>query len=67
MSGELLKYPGLNYLDKERNLGGIFYQLKNGCNWQDLPKIMGLKPPPFRETFNQKEALKIVGLFLRYI
>jgi hypothetical protein len=19
-------------------LDGIFYQLKNGCNWQDLPK-----------------------------
>jgi hypothetical protein len=31
-----------------------------------LPKIMGLKPPPFRGTFNQKEALKIAGLFLRY-
>jgi hypothetical protein len=31
-----------------------------------LPKIMGLKAPPFRGTFNQKEALKIAGLFLRY-
>jgi transposase len=23
---------------KREILDGIFYQLKNGCNWQDLPK-----------------------------
>ena len=25
-------------------LDGIFYQLKNGCNWQDLPKDL----PPYK-------------------
>ena len=37
-----------------------------GLGLRRLPKIMGLKPPRFRGTFNQKEALKIAGLFLRY-
>ncbi|MCW6051857.1 transposase [Lyngbya sp. CCAP 1446/10] len=29
---------------KREILDGIFYQLKNGCNWQDLPKDL---PPLF--------------------
>lgn len=28
---------------KRELLDGIFYQLKNGCNWQDLPKDL----PPY--------------------
>ncbi|MEG4076245.1 transposase, partial [Microcoleus sp. Pol14C2] len=28
---------------KREILDGIFYQLKNGCNWQDLPKDL----PPY--------------------
>ena len=24
----------------ERSKGGILYQLKNGCNWEDLPFIL---------------------------
>ena len=27
---------------KREILDGIFYQLKNGCNWQDLPKNLPL-------------------------
>lgn len=29
---------------KRELLDGIFYQLKNGCNWQDLPKDL----PPYK-------------------
>ncbi|MHC5717567.1 MAG: transposase [Nostoc sp.] len=28
---------------KREILDGIFYQLKNGCNWEDLPKDLGCK------------------------
>ena len=28
-------------------LDGIFYQLKNGCNWEDLPKDL----PPYSTVF----------------
>jgi transposase len=28
-------------------LDGIFYQLKNGCNWQDLPKDL----PPYSTVY----------------
>jgi transposase len=28
---------------KRELLDGMFYQLKNGCNWQDLPKEL----PPY--------------------
>ena len=29
---------------KRELLDGIFYQLKNGCNWEDLPKDL----PPYK-------------------
>jgi transposase len=29
---------------KREILDGIFYQLKNGCNWEDLPKDL----PPYK-------------------
>jgi hypothetical protein len=29
---------------KRELLNGIFYQLKNGCNWEDLPKDL----PPYK-------------------
>jgi transposase len=32
---------------KRQNLNGIFYQLKNGCNWCDLPKDL----PPYSTVF----------------
>jgi Putative transposase of IS4/5 family (DUF4096) len=28
---------------KRQILNGIFYQLKNGCNWADLPAILNLR------------------------
>ena len=28
-------------------INGIFYQLKNGCNWQDLPKDL----PPYSTVY----------------
>lgn len=32
---------------KRQFKGGIFYQLKNGCNWCDLPKDL----PPYSTVF----------------
>ena len=32
---------------KRKILDGIFYQLKNGCNWCDLPKDL----PPYSTVF----------------
>jgi len=32
---------------KRQMLDGIFYQLKNGCNWCDLPKDL----PPYSTVF----------------
>jgi transposase len=32
---------------KRQILDGIFYQLKNGCNWGDLPKDL----PPYSTVF----------------
>lgn len=31
----------------DKSLDGIFYQLKNGCNWCDLPKDL----PPYSSVF----------------
>jgi transposase len=32
---------------KRELIDGIFYQLKNGCNWQDLPKDL----PPYSTVY----------------
>ena len=32
---------------KREILDGLFYQLKNGCNWQDLPKDL----PPYSTVY----------------
>ena len=32
---------------KREILDGVFYQLKNGCNWGDLPKDL----PPYSRVF----------------
>jgi transposase len=32
---------------KREILNGVFYQLKNGCNWADLPKDL----PPYSTVF----------------
>lgn len=45
---------------KRQILDGIFYQLKNGCNWQDLPKDL----PPYSTVYwhykqwREAEAIK---------
>ncbi|WP_250126432.1 transposase [Chroococcidiopsis sp. CCMEE 29] len=35
------------YWTKRQILDGVFYQLKNGCNWGDLPKDL----PPYSTVF----------------
>jgi transposase len=40
---DLVHYCGA----KRQFKGGIFYQLKNGCNWCDLPKDL----PPYSTVF----------------
>jgi transposase len=44
-----LKRKELNpqYGAKEKSKGGVLYQLKNGCNWCDLPKDL----PPYSTVF----------------
>ncbi|MGQ4647007.1 transposase [Lyngbya aestuarii] len=34
-------------MDKREILDGVLYQLKNGCNWCDLPKDL----PPYSTVF----------------
>ncbi|MDJ0518212.1 MAG: transposase [Trichodesmium sp. MO_231.B1] len=51
---------------KRQILDGILYQLKNGCNWSDLPCIFtSLTPQYFGITNNgeNKELLKILEMF----
>lgn len=47
---------------KRELLDGMFYQLKNGCNWQDLPKDL----PPYSTVYwhykQWREAGVIVAL-----
>ncbi len=38
---------------KREILDGIFYQLKNGCNWQDLPKDL----PPYKGSLLALQAV----------
>ncbi len=48
-------------------LDGIFYQLKNGCNWQDLPKDL----PPYSTVYwhykQWREAGAIASATVRYL
>jgi transposase len=39
---------------KRQILDGIFYQLKNGCNWCDLPKDL---PPYSQAIFENKYTI----------
>jgi transposase len=38
---------------------GILYQLKNGCNWQDLPKDL----PPYSTVYWHYKQWRAVGVF----
>ncbi|MDZ8138245.1 MAG: transposase [Nostoc sp. DedQUE04] len=42
---------------KRELLDGIFYQLKNGCNWEDLPKNL----PPLLNRILALQA--VVGIW----
>jgi transposase len=43
---------------KRQILDGIFYQLKNGCNWCDLPKDL----PPYSTVFWHYKQLREAGV-----
>ncbi|BAU67504.1 transposase (plasmid) [Stanieria sp. NIES-3757] len=40
-------------------LDGILYQLKNGCNWADLPKDL----PPYSTVYWHYKQWRKVGVF----
>ena len=53
-SGKLLSHyclrrrkPDLRCGQNGKSFSGIFYQLKNGCNWSDLPRDL----PPYSTVF----------------
>jgi transposase len=43
----------------ERSKGGILYQLKNGCNWEDLPKDL----PPYSTVYWHYKQWRSAGAF----
>ena len=43
---------------KREILDGIFYQLKNGCNWNDLPKDL----PPYSTVFWHYKQWRELGI-----
>jgi transposase len=43
---------------KRQILNGIFYQLKNGCNWADLPKDL----PPYSTVYWHYKQWKAEGI-----
>jgi transposase len=43
---------------KRQILDGIFYQLKNGCNWQDLPKDL----PPYSTVYWHDKQWREAGV-----
>jgi len=43
---------------KREILNGIFYQLKNGCNWVDLPKDL----PPYSTVFWYYKQWRSAGI-----
>jgi transposase len=47
---------------KRQILNGIFYQLKNGCNWGDLPRDM---PPNYSVFWDYKQWCED-GIFKKY-
>src|SRR6478672_10932666 len=46
---------------KRQILDGIFYQLKNGCNWCDLPKDL----PPYSTVFWHYKQWRAEGVLER--
>ena len=44
---------------KRQILDGILYQLKNGCNWRDMPRDL----PPFSTVYRYYKDWKDTGTF----
>jgi transposase len=44
---------------KRELLDGILYQLKNGCNWEDLPKDL----PPYSTVYWHYKQWRRAGVF----
>lgn len=44
---------------KRQILDGVFYQLKNGCNWEDLPTDL----PPYSTVFWHYKQWRKDGVF----
>jgi len=44
---------------KREILDGILYQLKNGCNWEDLPKDL----PPYSTVYWHYKQWRSAGVF----
>jgi len=44
---------------KRQILNGILYQLKNGCNWRDMPRDL----PPFSTVYRYYKEWKDTGAF----
>ncbi len=44
---------------KRELLDGILYQLKNGCNWEDLPKDL----PPYSTVYWHYKQWRSAGVF----
>jgi len=44
---------------KREIFNGILYQLKNGCNWQDLPKNF----PPYSTVYWHYKQWRAAGVF----
>jgi transposase len=45
---------------KRQILDGILYQLKNGCNWRDMPRDL----PPFSTVYRYYKEWKDNGSFI---
>jgi transposase len=48
---------------KRELLDGILYQLKNGCNWEDLPKDL----PPYSTVYWHYKQWRSAGVFEQLI
>jgi len=44
---------------KRQILDGVLYQLKNGCNWADLPKDL----PPYSTVYWHYKQWRVAGVF----
>jgi transposase len=50
--------PDLRIGQSGKSKGGILYQLKNGCNWEDLPKDL----PPYSTVYWHYKQWRAAGV-----